>query len=110
MPCASDTRVTGYEPLFPPAALLDELPMSEAARATVEQSRAEVRAVLEGSDDRLLVIVGPCSVHERHRRVHGLRHHRRRTDRTSRRRPVTPPVLTRTERARAPATPPWAGG
>ncbi len=60
----SDTRTTGYEPLFTPAALLDELPLSEAATATVEQSRAEVRAVLDGSDDRLLVIAGPCSVHD----------------------------------------------
>jgi 3-deoxy-7-phosphoheptulonate synthase len=60
----SDTRITGYEPLFSPAALLDELPLREAATATVERSRAEVRAVLDGSDDRLLVIAGPCSVHD----------------------------------------------
>ena len=59
-----DTRITGYEPLFSPAALLDELPLSDAATATVEQSRAEVRAVLDGSSDRLLVIAGPCSVHD----------------------------------------------
>jgi 3-deoxy-7-phosphoheptulonate synthase len=60
----SDTRITGYEPLFSPAALLDELSLGDAATATVEQSRAEVRAVLDGSDDRLLVIAGPCSVHD----------------------------------------------
>src|SRR5271165_3892171 len=60
----SDTRITGYEPLFSPAALLYDLPLSEKATATVEQSRAEVRAVLDGSDDRLLVIAGPCSVHD----------------------------------------------
>ena len=60
----SDTRITGYEPLFSPAALLDELPLRDAATATVEQSRAEVRAVLDGSGDRLLVIAGPCSVHD----------------------------------------------
>ena len=60
----SDTRITGYEPLLSPAALLDELPLREAATATVEHSRAEVRAVLEGADDRLLVIAGPCSVHD----------------------------------------------
>ena len=60
----SDTRITGYDPLFSPAALLDELPLSDAATATVEQSRAEVRAVLDGSSDRLLVIAGPCSVHD----------------------------------------------
>ncbi len=61
----SDTRITGYQPLFSPAALLDdELPLSDKATATVEQSRAEVRAVLDGSSDRLLVIAGPCSVHD----------------------------------------------
>ncbi len=59
-----DTRITGYEPLLSPAALLDKLPLSDEATATVERSRAEVRAVLDGSDDRLLVIAGPCSVHD----------------------------------------------
>jgi 3-deoxy-7-phosphoheptulonate synthase len=64
MPRTSDTRITGYEPLLAPAALLDELPLSEAAAAIVERTRAEVRAVLDGSGDRLLVIAGPCSVHD----------------------------------------------
>jgi 3-deoxy-7-phosphoheptulonate synthase len=59
-----DTRITGYEPLLSPAALLDELPLGDAPADTVEGSRAEVRAVLNGSDDRLLVIAGPCSVHD----------------------------------------------
>jgi 3-deoxy-7-phosphoheptulonate synthase len=60
----NDTRIAGYEPLLSPAALLDELPLSEAATAMVEHSRGEVRAVLDGSDDRLLGIAGPCSVHD----------------------------------------------
>ena len=64
MPGTSDTRITGYEPLLSPAALLDELPLSEQAAATVERTRAEVRSVLDGEDDRLLVIAGPCSVHD----------------------------------------------
>jgi 3-deoxy-7-phosphoheptulonate synthase len=64
MPRTRDTRITGYEPLLSPAALLDELPLSEAPADTVERTRAEVRAVLDGSDDRLLVIAGPCSVHD----------------------------------------------
>ena len=49
---------------FPPSALLDQLPLGDEAAATVEQSRGEVRAVLDGVDDRLLVIAGPCSVHD----------------------------------------------
>ncbi len=64
MPRTRDTRITGYEPLLSPAALLDELPLGDAPADTVERTRAEVRAVLDGSDDRLLVIAGPCSVHD----------------------------------------------
>jgi 3-deoxy-7-phosphoheptulonate synthase len=51
--------------LFPsPEAILAEMPLPEAAALGIERSRAEVRAVLEGVDDRLLVIAGPCSVHD----------------------------------------------
>ena len=64
MSSTRDTRITGYEPLLSPAALLDELPLADEATATVEQSRGEIRAVLDGEDDRLLVIAGPCSVHD----------------------------------------------
>jgi 3-deoxy-7-phosphoheptulonate synthase len=60
----SDTRIVAYEPLLSPAALLTELPLDDAEAETVERSRAEVRAVLNGTDDRLLVITGPCSVHD----------------------------------------------
>jgi 3-deoxy-7-phosphoheptulonate synthase len=64
MPRVSDTRVVAYEPLLSPAALLDELPLSDAVAARVEQSRTEVRAVLDRTDDRLLMVTGPCSVHD----------------------------------------------
>jgi 3-deoxy-7-phosphoheptulonate synthase len=60
----ADTHIVGYERLISPTALLDELPLSEEAAASVARSRDEVRAVLDGSDDRLLVIAGPCSVHD----------------------------------------------
>jgi 3-deoxy-7-phosphoheptulonate synthase len=60
----SDRRVLAYEPLLSPAALLDEFPLVDAMAATVERSRADVRAVLDGVDDRLLVVAGPCSVHD----------------------------------------------
>jgi 3-deoxy-7-phosphoheptulonate synthase len=59
-----DTRIVRYEPLLSPAALLDELPLGEVEAQTVEHTRAEVRAVLDGTDDRLLVVTGPCSVHD----------------------------------------------
>ncbi len=64
MPRVSDTRVVAYEPLLSPAALLDELSLGDARAAVVERSRSEVRAVLDGADDRLLVVSGPCSVHD----------------------------------------------
>jgi 3-deoxy-7-phosphoheptulonate synthase len=64
MPRVSDTRIVGYEPLLSPAALLDELPLTGAQQETVESTRTEVRSVLDGSDDRLLVVTGPCSVHD----------------------------------------------
>jgi 3-deoxy-7-phosphoheptulonate synthase len=64
VPRTRDTRITGYEPLLSPAALLDELPLRQAPASTVERTRADVRGILEGGDDRLLVIAGPCSVHD----------------------------------------------
>jgi 3-deoxy-7-phosphoheptulonate synthase len=60
----SDTRVVRYEPLLAPAALLDELPLGDACAAMVSQARADVRSVLNMTDGRLLVVVGPCSVHD----------------------------------------------
>jgi len=60
----SDTRIVGYEPLLSPAALLHELPLGDKQQQTVESTRQEVRAVLDGTDDRLLVVTGPCSVHD----------------------------------------------
>jgi 3-deoxy-7-phosphoheptulonate synthase len=60
----SDTRVVRYEPLLAPAALLDELPMGDALAGAVGQARAQVRSVLDQTDSRLLVVVGPCSVHD----------------------------------------------
>ncbi len=59
-----DLRVESIRPLIPPAILLEELPLSEEGSQFVAQARDEVRAVLDGRDDRLLVIVGPCSVHD----------------------------------------------
>src|ERR1700744_1083365 len=60
----SDTRIVGYEPLLSPAALLGEFPLGGTQQQTVEATRAEVQAVLDGADDRLLVVTGPCSVHD----------------------------------------------
>ena len=59
-----DLRVRRFRPLLPPTILLEELPLSEAGSATVLRGRAEVSRILRGEDDRLVVVVGPCSIHD----------------------------------------------
>ena len=59
-----DVRVEGYRPLIPPAVLLDELPLAEAGSRAIATWRDEIVRVLAGQDDRLVVVVGPCSVHD----------------------------------------------
>ena len=59
-----DVRIGAVRPLISPALLQDELPMPEAAQALVERARSELAAVLAGRDDRLIVVVGPCSIHD----------------------------------------------
>jgi 3-deoxy-7-phosphoheptulonate synthase len=59
-----DIRIAGTRPLVSPALLLDELPLPESAARVVLDGRRSVTRILGGEDDRLLVIVGPCSVHD----------------------------------------------
>src|SRR5438128_2020055 len=59
-----DLHVESIRPLLPPAILLEELPLSEKGSLVVGRTRKEVTRVLRGEDDRLLVIVGPCSIHD----------------------------------------------
>jgi len=59
-----DVRVEGYRPLIPPAVLLDELPLPEAGSRAIAGWRDEVGRALAREDDRLVVVVGPCSVHD----------------------------------------------
>jgi 3-deoxy-7-phosphoheptulonate synthase len=60
----SDLHVVDTRPLVPPAALHRELPISDQASRTVQQARERIKAILHAGDQRLLVIVGPCSVHD----------------------------------------------
>ena len=57
-------RIAGNRPLLPPAILIEEIPLSDKAATVVEDGRAESEAILNGSDDRLIVVVGPCSIHD----------------------------------------------
>lgn len=59
-----DTRIGAVRPLISPALLLDELPTPPAVQDLVETSRARIADVLHGRDDRLVVVVGPCSIHD----------------------------------------------
>jgi 3-deoxy-7-phosphoheptulonate synthase len=59
-----DLRVENIRPLLPPAILLEELPLGEAGAQTVARGREEVSKILWGDDDRLIVVVGPCSIHD----------------------------------------------
>jgi len=59
-----DLRIDELRPLIPPAILMEELPLGEAASAVVSKSRNDIGRVLHGEDDRLITIVGPCSVHD----------------------------------------------
>jgi 3-deoxy-7-phosphoheptulonate synthase len=60
----SDLHVVETRPLVAPALLHRELPLSDAACGTVREARERIKAILRGDDQRLLVIVGPCSVHD----------------------------------------------
>jgi 3-deoxy-7-phosphoheptulonate synthase len=59
-----DIRIGAVRPLITPALLEEKLPTPESAKALVQGSRAAISRVLHGADDRLLVVVGPCSIHE----------------------------------------------
>jgi 3-deoxy-7-phosphoheptulonate synthase len=59
-----DQRIERIEELVSPGALLADLPLGEARESAVVRGRGEVGNVLDGSDDRVLVVVGPCSVHD----------------------------------------------
>jgi len=59
-----DTRIGAVRPLITPALLQEWLPVSAQALALVEQSRLAISRVLHGQDDRLVVVVGPCSIHD----------------------------------------------
>ncbi|KAL2759965.1 hypothetical protein ACRALDRAFT_2095436 [Sodiomyces alcalophilus JCM 7366] len=56
--------VLGQDPLIPPALLISEIPMSDTALQTVVRGRQEAASIVMGQDDRLLVIIGPCSIHD----------------------------------------------
>jgi 3-deoxy-7-phosphoheptulonate synthase len=59
-----DLRIDALRPLLPPAILMEEFPLGEVSSATVAHGREQVQRVLRRQDDRLLAVVGPCSIHD----------------------------------------------
>lgn len=63
-PTTADLRIRATKPLPAPAALEAELPLADAGAAMIAQARRAVAGIVTGTDDRLLVVVGPCSIHD----------------------------------------------
>ncbi|CAD7853156.1 MAG: 2-keto-3-deoxy-D-arabino-heptulosonate-7-phosphate synthase I alpha (EC 2.5.1.54) [Olavius algarvensis Gamma 1 endosymbiont] len=59
-----DLRICAIKQVAAPKILQEEFPISEQTARTVYHARREIRHILRGEDDRLLVVVGPCSVHD----------------------------------------------
>ncbi|MEJ2692212.1 MAG: 3-deoxy-7-phosphoheptulonate synthase, partial [Candidatus Thiodiazotropha sp.] len=59
-----DLRIKAIKELSPPALIHEELPITEQAATTVSDTRQAIHRILQDEDDRLLVIIGPCSVHD----------------------------------------------
>ena len=65
-----DTRIAAVRALVSPAVLLEELPVTAEIEALVEATRQAIGAVLHGRCDRLVVVVGPCSIHDHAQAMH----------------------------------------
>jgi len=63
-PRTDDLRIANSRPLISPAVLAEELPLPEGSAQFVQQARQTIEHILVGEDSRVLVIVGPCSVHD----------------------------------------------
>jgi 3-deoxy-7-phosphoheptulonate synthase len=60
----SDLHVASIRPLIPPAILAELQPLTPPGAAMVSRARRDIVRILNGEDDRLLVVVGPCSIHD----------------------------------------------
>lgn len=57
-------RIRALRPLLPPAILIEELPLNSEGAAFVRGQREAIAKIMSGKDDRLLVVAGPCSIHD----------------------------------------------
>ena len=59
-----DLKISSLKEMISPSDLIAELPLSESAIKTVIDCRSEIIKILNGEDNRLMLIVGPCSIHD----------------------------------------------
>ncbi|XPE66458.1 hypothetical protein ACNKHR_03100 [Shigella flexneri] len=59
-----DLRIKEIKELLPPVALLEKFPATENAAKTIAHARKAIQKILKGNDDRLLVVIGRCSIHD----------------------------------------------
>ena len=59
-----DINIEGFAPMPSPAEIKKMAPLTEAAAENVNKSRNQIKQILTGEDDRLMVITGPCSIHD----------------------------------------------
>ena len=59
-----DIRISGMQELLPPERLMEEQPISESSSKLVFESRNKISEIIKQNDDRLIVVVGPCSIHD----------------------------------------------
>lgn len=59
-----DLRIKSIRPVIPPALLVEELPVKEEASEHIANAREAIAKIIRGEDDRLMVVVGPCSIHD----------------------------------------------
>ncbi len=64
MPQTADLRIRATKPLIAPGVLAEDIPLPDEACGRVNQARRDIAAIMRGEDDRLLVITGPCSIHD----------------------------------------------
>ncbi len=64
MESVTDLRIESFQTLPAPGALIAELPRTPGQAAVVQQSRKDIHRIIHGEDSRLLVVVGPCSIHD----------------------------------------------
>jgi 3-deoxy-7-phosphoheptulonate synthase len=63
-PRIDDVRIKNIRPLIPPAILLEEMPAGDDLARAISRHREEIQRIVRGEDPRLVVIVGPCSIHD----------------------------------------------